>query len=68
MAMCSIAAEVLADGIEHHRPFAFGDGLAHDMDALGLESIEIAELTHGERGHWFTSCGAPRRKTPSSPT
>ena len=34
---------VLADRIEHHRPFALGDDLAHDVDALGLEPFEVRE-------------------------
>src|SRR5436305_14308738 len=34
---------VLAGGIEHHRPLALRDYLAQDVDALGLEPLEMAE-------------------------
>src|SRR5205823_2344769 len=34
---------VLAGGIEHHRPLTLRDYLAQDMDALGLEPLEMAE-------------------------
>ncbi len=63
---------VLADRKQHHRLFAFRDSLAHDVDALRLEPIEMAERTGRKRAHPNTS-GAPglpgpRRRTPSSPT
>jgi hypothetical protein len=32
---------ILADRIQHHDLVALGDGLAHDVNALGLELIEI---------------------------
>ena len=35
---------VLADRIEHHRPLALGDHLAHDVDALGLEALEMGQF------------------------
>src|SRR5947207_15711188 len=34
---------VLAGGIEHHRPLAPRDYLAQDVDALGLEPLEMAQ-------------------------
>ena len=34
---------VLADGVEHHRPFEFGDDLAEDVDALGLQRPQVIE-------------------------
>src|SRR5438270_8395446 len=34
---------VLAGGIEHHRPLTPRDYLAQDVDALGLEPLEMAE-------------------------
>ena len=34
---------VLADGVEHHRPLEFGDHLAQDVDALGLERAQMIE-------------------------
>ena len=39
---------VLADRIEHHRPLALGDDLAHDVDALGLEALKMRELRAGD--------------------
>jgi hypothetical protein len=38
---------ILADGIEHHRPFALGDDLAQDVDALGLEALQVGEHLGG---------------------
>ena len=39
---------VLADRVEHHRTLALGDGLAHDLDALGLEALEVGQRAgHG---------------------
>src|SRR5262249_49460600 len=35
---------VLADGIEHHRIVGFGNRLANDVDALGLELRKMREL------------------------
>ena len=37
---------VFADRIQHDRPFALGDGLAHDVNALGLENLEMGENRH----------------------
>ena len=37
---------VLADRIEHHRPRRFGDRFAHDVDALGLEPVEMGKGVH----------------------
>ena len=34
---------VLADRIEHHRLFALGDHLPHDLDALGLQALEVGQ-------------------------
>ena len=34
---------VLADRVEHHRPLALGDGLAQDVDALGLEPLQVGQ-------------------------
>ena len=38
---------VLADRVEHHRPLALGDGLAHDVDALGFEPLQVRQCLHG---------------------
>ena len=35
---------VLADRVEHHGVLALGDGLAQDVDALGLEALEVGQL------------------------
>ena len=40
-------AAVLADRIEHHRPFELGGDLADDVDALGLEGLELGQGFHG---------------------
>ena len=37
---------ILADRIEHHRLVRLGDRLAQDMDALGLEPVEMGQLLH----------------------
>ncbi len=45
---------VLADRIEHHRLLALGDDLAHDVDALGLEPLQVRQVNEGallECGH-----------------
>ncbi len=34
---------VLADGVQHHRLAALRDHLAHDLDCLGLEALEVRE-------------------------
>ena len=34
---------VLADRVEHHRPLALGDDLAHDVDALGFEPLQVRQ-------------------------
>ena len=41
---------VLADRIEHHRPLGLGDDLAHDVDALRLELLEMGEAAAAEGG------------------
>ncbi len=38
---------VLAHRIEHHRPLTLGHDLAHDVDALGLQTLKVGE--HGVR-------------------
>src|SRR5262249_3871504 len=38
---------ILADRIEHHRPRRFGDRFAQYVDALGLQPVEMRQLTHG---------------------
>ena len=40
---------VLADRIEHHRPFELGHDLAHDVDALGFQGAQMVELEAGGR-------------------
>ncbi len=35
---------VLADGIQHHRLFALGHHLAHDVDGLGLEPLQVGQV------------------------
>jgi hypothetical protein len=34
---------VLADRVEHHRVVGFGDDLAHDVDALGFEALQVGQ-------------------------
>jgi hypothetical protein len=34
---------VLADRIEHHRPFELGHHFAHDVDALGFQRAQVVE-------------------------
>jgi anti-sigma factor RsiW len=34
---------VLADGIQHHRLVGLCDDLAHDVDALGLQPLQVVE-------------------------
>ena len=34
---------VFADGVEHHRLLELGGDLAEDVDALGLEELQMAE-------------------------
>ena len=34
-------ARILADRIEHHRLFELRDDLAHDLDGLCLEPLEV---------------------------
>ena len=38
---------VLADGIEHHRILGLGDRLAHDVDAFGLELLQVGQRRIG---------------------
>ena len=35
---------VLADRVQHHRPLALGHHLAHDVDALGLQALQVSEV------------------------
>ena len=37
---------VLADRVEHHRLLGLGDGLAEDLDALGLQPLEVGQSGH----------------------
>ena len=53
---------VLADRIEHHRPRRLGDRFAHDVDALGLQPVEM-----GQRAHWPPPSSPPRRQRSSAP-
>ena len=46
-ARCNSTVEVLADGIEQHRRAELRRGLAEDVDALGLEQLQM----RNERGH-----------------
>ncbi len=55
---------ILADRIEHHRPLAFGDDLAQDVNALRLEPIEMAERLGRQRIHRELSGADPRVKRP----
>src|SRR5512139_1239153 len=47
---------ILAHRIEHHRILGLGDDLAHDLDALRLEPLEVGEirpfLDQALVGHW----------------
>jgi hypothetical protein len=47
---------VLPDGIEHDRSLAFGDDLAHDVDAFPFEALKIGELFHSEVAWRSTGC------------
>ena len=40
-------SRILADRIEHHRLFAFGRHLAHDMDRFRLEPFEMGQVLAG---------------------
>ena len=40
---------VLAAGEEQHRPLSLGGDLAHDVDRLGLELVEVRERVRGRR-------------------
>ena len=42
---------ILADGEQHHRLLAFGDSLAHDVDALRLQPVEMTEGACRKRCH-----------------
>mgnify|MGYP003349138318 CR=1 FL=1 len=62
---------VLAERVEHHRPLRLGDGLAEDVDALGLESLEMSQPRHlgllrwtGRAGH---TVGQPARRRATVP-
>ena len=54
-ARCSSTVEVLADRIEQHRLAELRRGLAEDVDALGLEQLQM----RNERGH---AAPSPRRR------
>jgi hypothetical protein len=41
---------ILADRVEHHRVLGLGDRLPEDVDALGLQPLEVAEAVGGGRG------------------
>ena len=41
---------VLAAGEEQHRPLELGGDLAHDVDRLGLERVEVGEVDERSRG------------------
>ena len=38
---------VFADGVQHHGVLALGDRLAHDVDALGFEALQMGEIQGG---------------------
>ena len=40
------AGAVLADRVEHHRLLGFRDGLSEDLDALGLQALEVGQSGH----------------------
>jgi hypothetical protein len=44
-------AAVLADRVEHHRPLGDRDDLAHDVDRLGLEPLQVREVDAWECVH-----------------
>ena len=56
---------VLADRVEHHRVLELGDHLAHDVDALGLELLEMCEL-HARDAQRSTSASTGMRLSSSS--
>ena len=41
---------VLADRVEHDGPLALGDHLAHDVDGLGLQLLEMGQPQLGRQG------------------
>jgi hypothetical protein len=40
---------VFANGIQHYRILKFGNDLANDVDALGLQLFEMREIVCGHR-------------------
>jgi hypothetical protein len=56
---------ILADRIEHHRLFSLGDDLAHDVDAFGLQPLQMGEARRvqlglgGRHGQAFLVCVTP---------
>ena len=54
---------VLAAGEEQHRALALGGDLAHDVDRLGLELVEVRERARARRSR---SCRHPVGDRPSS--
>ena len=57
---------VLADRIEHHRLVGLGHHFAHDVDALGLQTLQMREPRWADRGRGLShewrllSAGSPR--------
>lgn len=49
---------VFADGVQHHWVLALGDSLAHDVNALGFEALQMGEIQGGAslsgRGQFLT--------------
>ena len=56
---------VLPDRVEHHRVLGLGDDLAHDVDRLGLEPLEMCEL-NARDAQFPTSASAGIRFSSSS--
>ena len=48
---------VLADGVEHHRVPELGRDFAQDVDALGLEQLQVAEVGDGVLRVRVIECG-----------
>jgi hypothetical protein len=42
---------VLADRVKHDRLFALGHHLAHDVDALGFQALQVGEPHGRKRAH-----------------
>ncbi|MPM63521.1 hypothetical protein SDC9_110401 [bioreactor metagenome] len=58
---------VLAAAEQQHRPLQLGDGLADDVDGLGLQQVEMVESAHRCNPHSVLARPAHRPARGSSP-